>query len=243
MIRSARQSRPIRTGSIDPQAVANRANSVVPKFASQVNAGGDLDAIQASRQQFLREQGARPPAGGIGPDSPAPPMNAADAQAMKQGTYRVLSGKYGEQGSATVEAQKALARGLKEEIATQFPEISNLNQAEGKLLDLQPVLERAVNRISNHQVIGIGTPVAGAAATAVTGSTGIGKVAMVAKAVLDNPMVKSRLAIAVSKGGGIPYAQALARVQSYATSLGSAASVGRENSSADTPNQSGTPQQ
>jgi len=26
---------------------------------------------------------------------------------MKQGTYRVLRGKYGEQGSAAVEAQKA----------------------------------------------------------------------------------------------------------------------------------------
>jgi hypothetical protein len=162
-------------------------------------------------------------------------MNASDAQTMKQGTYTVLKGKYGEQGSASVEAQKALARGLKEEIATQFPEISGLNQAESKLLDLQPVLERAVNRISNHQLIGIGTPVSGAAATAVTGSTSVGKVAMVAKAVLDNPAVKSRLAIAVSKGGGIPYSQALARVQSYATSLGSAASAGQENSPADTP--------
>ena len=120
------------------------------------------------------------------PPQPAPPMNAADAQAMKKGTYTVLGGKYGEQGSASVEAQKALARGLKEEIATQFPEISNLNAQESKLLDLQPILERAVNRISNHQLVGIGTPVTGAAATAMGGPT-IGKAAMVLKAVLDNP--------------------------------------------------------
>ena len=176
------------------------------------------------------------------PQISVPPMGAADAQAMKQGTYRVLAGKYGEQGSATVEAQKALALGLKEEIAAQFPEVSDFNAAESKLLNLQPVLERAVNRISNHQIIGIGTPVAGAAATAVTGSTGIGKVAMVMKAVLDNPQVKSRLAIAVSKGGKIPYSQALARVQSYAMSLGSVSSVGQENSSGDTPNPPATPQ-
>ena len=219
---------------IDPNAVATRADLAKAKFAQQVNAQPDLDAIEASKQQFLAEQGATP-ATATSPAQPAPLMGAADAQAMKQGTYRVLAGKYGEQGSATVEAQKALARGLKEEIATQFPEINDLNASESKLLDLQPVLERAVNRISNHQIIGIGTPVTGAAATAVTGSTGIGKVAMVAKAVLDNPNVKSRLAIAVSKGAKIPYATALSRVQSYATSLGSASSVGQENSSADNP--------
>jgi len=244
---------------IDPQSVATHADAARARFATQVNAQPDLNAIEASRQQFLAEQGAKPgrpaiqpqPTGildaqgrpvmnrGIPatPPQPAPPMGAADAQAMKQGTYRVLKGKYGEQGSASVEAQKSLARGLKEEIATQFPEISGLNAAESKLLDLQPVLERAVNRISNHQIIGIGTPVAGAAATAVTGSTTLGKVAMVAKAVLDNPNIKSRLAIAVSKGGKIPYAQALARVQSYATSLGSISSVGQESSLDGNPNQ------
>jgi hypothetical protein len=250
---------------IDPNAVATRIQPTLDRFSNQVVAQPDLNAIEATRQQFLAERGARPGTPGIGPrptglldaqgrpimsqgvpaepPQPAPPMSAADAQAMKQGTYGVLKGKFGEQGSATVEAQKALARGLKEEIATQFPEISNLNSAEGKLLDLQPVLERAVNRISNHQVIGIGTPVAGAATTAVTGSTTIGKVAMVAKAVLDNPNVKSHLAIAVSKGAKIPYAQALARVQSYATSLGSASSVGQENSTGGNSNQPAQPQQ
>jgi hypothetical protein len=153
--------------------------------------------------------------------TPAPPMNAADAQAMKQGTYRVLKGKFGEQGSASVEAQKALARGLKEEIANQFPEISNLNSTESRLLDLQPILERAVGRISNHQLIGIGTPVTGAAADAIAGP-GVGRVAMVMKAVLDNPNVKSRLAISLSKGAKIPYAQATAKVAAYSSALANA---------------------
>ena len=221
---------------IDPNAVAQRLDQTKARFANQVVAQPDLNAIDAQGAQFLRERGAPVDVQG-NITGPAPSMPAAQAQAMKQGTYQVLGGKYGEQGSAVVEAQKGLARGLKEEIATQFPEIGNLNAAESRLLDLQPVLERAVNRISNHQVIGIGTPVAGAAATAMTGSTGIGQVAMVAKAILDNPNVKSRLAIAVSKGGKIPYSDALARVQSYATALGSASSAGQENSSGGTPNQ------
>lgn len=223
------------TRPIDPNAVATRADLAKAKFAKQVNAGGDLAAIDASKQQFLAEQGASTPK--VGPQGPAPPMNAIDAQEMKQGTYQVLKGKFGEQGSAAVEAQKALARGLKEEIANQFPEISNLNATESKLLDLQPVLERAVNRISNHQAIGIGTPVAGAAAKAVTGSGSIGVVASALKATLDNPFVKSKLAIAVSKGAKIPISQATARVQAYSSALGSAAAASQVSSGDQTPNE------
>jgi hypothetical protein len=227
------------TRPIDPNKVATRADVAKAKFANQVNAQGDLDAIEASKQQFLDEQGRKPaippkptglvdaqgrPIMGQGtPAQPAPPMNAADAQTMKQGTYRVLKGKFGEQGSASVEAQKALARGLKEEIASQFPEINGLNAAESKLLDLQPILERAVNRISNHQAIGIGTPVAGAAAKAVTGSGAVSVVASVLKGVLDNPSVKSRLAIAISKSSKIPISQAISRVQNYSSALGASA--------------------
>jgi len=242
---------------INPNAVATRADAARARFATQVNSQPDLNAIEASRQQFLEEQGQKPgvPAQSTGildaqgnpimrpaqPPTPAPPMNASDAQAMKQGTYRVLSGKYGEQGSASVEAQKALARGLKEEIATQFPEISNLNAAESRLLDLQPVLERAVNRISNHQAIGIGTPIAGAAAEAVTGSMGVGRVAMVLKGVLDNPAVKSRLAIAVSKASKVPIATAMSRVNAYSEGLGATAVAAAQNSTSGNSDQSATP--
>jgi hypothetical protein len=246
------------TRPIDPNKVATRSADARAKFAKQVNAQPDLNAIEASKQQFLTEQGQKPgvPAQSTGlvdaqgnpimrpaqPPTPAPDMNASDAQAMKQGTYRVLKGKFGEQGSASVEAQKALARGLKEEIATQFPEISKLNATESQLLDLQPLLERAVGRISNHQVIGIGTPVAGAAAKAVTGSGGAAAVAATLKAVLDNPAVKSRLAIAVSKASKIPYPQALSRVQAYSVNLGATAGASQASSTADSPDQPTTPQ-
>jgi hypothetical protein len=239
---------------IDPNAVAARTDATKQRFSNQVNAQPDLNAIENSRLQFLAEQGAKPGTAATAPQptglydaqgrpymdsgapgqpaTSAPAMGAADAQSMKQGTYGVLKGKFGEQGSAAVEAQKALARGLKEEIASQFPEIDTMNAAESRLLDLQPVLERAVNRISNHQLIGIGTPVAGAAAEALTGSTGIGKVAMVMKAVLDNPNVKSRLAIAVSKAQKVPIATAMSRVNAYAEGL-SASAVASQASSTD----------
>jgi hypothetical protein len=62
-------------------------------------------------------------------------------------------------------------------------------------------LEHAVNRIGNHQLLGIGTPIAAGATKAVTGSNKLAAVAGLLKAVLDNPAVKSNLAIALKARG------------------------------------------
>lgn len=233
---------------IDPNAAATKVDEIAPRFANQVNAAQDLSALEASKQQFLAERGAKPaqaaqPTGLLDaqgnpimrpatPATPAPPMTAEAAQAMKKGTYRNLGDKaYGELQTATMEAQKALARGLKDELVTQFPELSELNKTESRLYDLQPVLEKAVNRIGNHQLIGIGTPVVAGAAKALTGSATAGTAAGILKAVLDQPMVKSRLAIALNRSG-VPMSAANARIAGYATSLESAAQ-GRQNPASD----------
>lgn len=241
------------TRPIDPNKVATRVDAAKAKFASQVNAQPDLNSIEGSRQQFLNEQGQQPaiparPTGVLNaqgqpvmspaqPPTPAPPMNAADAQAMKQGTYRVLKGKFGEQGSASVEAQKSLARGLKEEIATAFPEIGKLNADESRLLDLKPILERAVNRISNREPISLGGPVVTTAVKAATGSTGVAAALGVMKEIMSIPALKSRLAIAVSKGAKIPYADAMAKVSAYAGSLGATSASPQDSTNGGTPSQ------
>src|SRR5206468_3026519 len=64
------------------------------------------------------------------------------AQELKQGTYRILASKYGEQGSAATEAQKALARGLKEGISEKVPAVAGLNAEESKLINALEVAER-----------------------------------------------------------------------------------------------------
>lgn len=218
------------TRTISPYSATKNLQDVRNKFATQVNPTSDVQAVGQSGQEFL-DQFRSQPGGAVRNLSPQ------EAQAIKQGTYRVLVGKYGEQGSAAVEAQKALARGLKDEIANHFPEINNLNAEESRLLTLQPLLERAVNRIGNYQGIGIGTPIAGSAVKAVSGSGSAAGAAMVLKSVLDNPAIKSRLAISLSRGGNIPYATALGRVNAYSASLGSFASSSQENSTAASPNQ------
>jgi hypothetical protein len=198
---------------INKYAVASRLADTAQKFQTQVTPEADLAAVSDTGNEFLRNQPAQIP--------------AAQAQAMKSGTYQQLGNKaYGELKSASIESQKALARGLKEEIAKQFPELSDLNAKEGSLLDLQPVLEKAVQRIGNHQLMGIGTPLVGTAAKAVTGSSGEGAASAVIKFVLDNPSVKSRLAIQLSKAsrGTLTIPAAQARIAAYSGALAQAAS-------------------
>lgn len=77
------------------------------------------------------------------------------AQQIKQGTYKVLKGKYGEVGSASTEAQKALARGLKENIAQVVPGIGALNAEESRLLKTLSVTERRALMDMNKNPLGL----------------------------------------------------------------------------------------
>jgi|SRR5581483_6133063 len=185
--------------------VASRLSDTAKKFETQVNPEADMNAIAESGNEFLRNQ----PNG----------IPAYDAQKLKQGTYQQLGSKaYGEMKTATIEAQKALARGIKEELVAQFPELKALNAQESKFLNLEPLLEHAVQRISNHQLIGIGTPAVGTTAAVLTGSRSVGALAGVLKMVVDNPAIKSRLAIALNRAG-LDLPTSLARIGAYSTAL------------------------
>ncbi len=230
--------------TIDPSKVAQRVDDVMPKFANQVNPESDVAALNASKEEFLRQNSTpgtpAQPSGLVDANgnplmseaapSQTKPIAAADAQAMKQNTYKQLGDKaYGELKGAQIEGQKALARGLKEELATQFPELSSLNDKESKLLGLQDALERAVRRIDNKDMLGIGTPIAvGAGAAAGGGPAAVA--AAVLKTALDNPQIKSRLAILLDYAykrnpslGGSPGAAAIqGRVDQYVNGISAA---------------------
>jgi hypothetical protein len=193
--------------TISSAAVASRLAQTEQQFRQQVTPQADIAAIRATGQEFLAAQPSQIP--------------VEQAQAIKQGTYQQLKKKYGQIGPASVEAQKALARGIKEELETQFPEIHDLNARESSLIGLDKSLDRAVNRIENWEQFGIGTPIMAGAAKAVTGSTGVGAVAGVMAAVLRNPMLKSKIAIALNRQG-VPLNAANARVSAYLNALGNA---------------------
>lgn len=150
------------------------------------------------------------------------------AQQIKINTYQLIKDSYGEFSNAKVEGLKQVARGLKEQISSVFPEVANLNEQQSKLLGLDEAMTRAVWRIENHQLMGIGSPLAAAGGHAVLGGPGA-TVAFVGKILLDDPTLKSKLAIALARQGvknpqaivSLRMAALKAMMQKAATSLAS----------------------
>lgn len=182
--------------TIDPRLVSARVGDVENKFSNQVNPEPDLTIIRGAKQQFLNRNSETAPYTKIAPgvDEEAGhfvpvgegqiitpvPIPASEAQSLKQGTYQQLRGQYGVMKNADVEAQKALARGLKEELVKQFPELADLNARDTRLYALDDALQRAVKRIGNRELLPIGDITVSAL-----------------KSVIDSPTVKSYLAIAL----------------------------------------------
>lgn len=129
------------SATISPHAVVTRLTPVAQRVGQQVNPAGDLAAVADVGNEFLEAYGGSR-------------LPIEQAQALKTGTYRQLAGKYGELKSATIEAQKGLARGLKEEIAAEVPEVSALNAQEGKLLQAADVVGRRIALTGNRDPIG-----------------------------------------------------------------------------------------
>lgn len=128
--------------TVDRNAVAARVQDAVKRFEKQVNPTADIKAIEAAGTEFIGSQPAQ--------------IGARQAQEIKQGTYNVLRGKFGEQGSAAIEAQKALARGLKEEIERVAPEVKALNAKESELINALVIADRRAMLEGNKNPAGLG---------------------------------------------------------------------------------------
>ena len=133
--------------TIDKSAVAARLQVLMDKFQKQVNPTSDLAIIQKAHDEFMAHPLLRGPM----------QVPVQVAQEIKQGTYRALGNKsYGEMKGVEVEAQKALASGIKEEIAKAIPDISPLNAQESKLLNALSPTERRVLMSANNNPAGFG---------------------------------------------------------------------------------------
>lgn len=118
------------------------------------------------------------------------------AQKIKQNTYVLLRKHYGELKSMSIEAQKALARGIKDQIVSVHPEIASLNKADSALLELEGVIEKAASRISNRDLVGIGVPIK-ATATAAGDAAG-GALPGLLAGIIDTPTIKAKIAVAIN---------------------------------------------
>lgn len=132
--------------TVDKNKVASSLLIPLKRLEMQVNPGADMKAIESAWTQFLEH-----PLLAGKTDIPV-----QVAQAMKQGTYRALGEKsFGEMKGAEIEAQKHLARGLKEGVAQAVPEVSSLNAEESKLLGALSVVERRVLMEANKNPMGL----------------------------------------------------------------------------------------
>lgn len=132
---------------ISKQKVLDIANQIRARLSLPVNSAKDIEALNQSLNEFASH----------------PLLQSSDAisvplaQQMKQETYRSLGDKaYGELGSASREAQKALARGLKEQIAEAVPAVQPLNQRESDLLNAMNIIERRALLEGNKNPLGFG---------------------------------------------------------------------------------------
>lgn len=132
--------------TVDKKAVASRLQDALSKVEKQVTPGSDVKVIENAWEEFLTHPLL------VGKD--AIPVKLANQ--IKQGTYKALGNKsFGELKGAEIEAQKALARGLKEEINTAVPGIAGLNKQQGELLNALGVAERRSMMQGNNNMLGL----------------------------------------------------------------------------------------
>lgn len=129
------------TAQIGNVKVASRLSDTARTFANQVNPQADLKAISDVGENFLASRAATS-------------MTPTEAQALKVGTYARIGEKYGSASAAGIEAEKALARGLKEEIAAEVPVVSAMNAREGRLLEALDAVGRRAALAGNKDPIG-----------------------------------------------------------------------------------------
>lgn len=120
------------TASVSIDKAGQTLKDVYQRFVNQVNPQPDLEAVRNAWSLFK----SHPLVAGTAE------IPVQLAQKLKTGTYRQIADKYGQLGTAETEAQKGIARGLKEGVADAVPEVAGLNTEESKLISTLNVVER-----------------------------------------------------------------------------------------------------
>lgn len=152
------------------------------------------------------------------------------AQEIKVATQNYLRKFYNREAPLKFEVQKQVARGLKEEIAKQVPEIAKLNARDRKLIGLEEALEHAVKRIDNRNIIGLGDMIVASGGLASGGGVGAAVSLGIFRKIIENPAFKSQVAIIQNqlaknmdkavKAGRVPVALTIKKILDFIDSNG-----------------------
>lgn len=121
-----------------------------------------------------------------------------EAQEMKKTLYALNRKHYGELKTAQTEGYKAIARGLKEELVKQNPELANLNKNAAELINLETILEKSLNRVGNYDIIRLGDTIMAGVGGVVGGYPGAVSAGFL-KQIFEAPRVKVALGKALAK--------------------------------------------
>lgn len=139
-----------------------------------------------------------------------------EAQEMKKTLYTLNRKHYGEIKTAQVEGYKAIARGLKEELVKQNPELALLNKRSAELINLEEILEKSLNRVRNYDIIRLGDTIMAGVGGVVGGAPGA-VAAGGLRGIFEMPRVKvalgKALARAKQKAITAPYSRAIIATQ------------------------------
>jgi len=125
-------------------------------------------------------------------------ITPVEAQDMKKTLYALNRKHYGELKTAQIEGYKAVARGLKEELVKQNPELANLNKNSAELINLETTLEKSLNRVGNYDIIRLGDTIMAGVGGVVGGYPGAASAGFF-KRILEAPRVKVALGKALAR--------------------------------------------
>jgi len=122
---------------------AKEIYKIIKVFRNQANPSSDIRAIVRSWDEFNK----------VTPNSIPIQM----AQDLKQGTYAALKNKAfsGELKNADIEAQKALARGLKQSIEQKVPSVAPVNKELGEIINALRMVENRAGMAGNLNLAGL----------------------------------------------------------------------------------------
>lgn len=242
-------------GDVDQTPIELKLDEISRNRWNQPNPQGDVKQVEKVRQNWRERTGGLPM---NDPNTGKPikdrwgnpmfteglPLSVDEAETLKEGTY--ANNKYGSEVpphlAATNEAEKAIGYMLKTDLEKHIPELQGLNDDIAKQIDLQGILEDALNKYKN-QGKGFGSlkeafSTGKLIATGLVGSGGAvaahspalaaaGPTSNLVYAALSNPVVQTKIAIAINKAqqwnpnfaGKATMANAVARVREYMKSL------------------------
>jgi hypothetical protein len=127
----------------------------------------------------------------------------SEAQGIKERLHVKLKKYYNQMSGVEQEINKDIARGLRLELEKQIPELAAVNKDFGNVLSLEAILERAVNRTRNYELIRLGDMILATGGAAATGTIEGGFKAALVNHVLNNPKVMSKIGIMLNKSDSL----------------------------------------